>query len=515
MRRRTFVGAGLGALQLRGAAGGTMKALPRVEGLGARLLFLDAENIAESNGVQLAPPPVRRIGPLITADSPGDDAGVSAAMGCGQFQLESGGYRLYYSGRGKEGPAGGICVAESDNGKEWRKPLLGQMRLGGKDSNRILIKGVPDGVMVTQPSILPLADGRFRMYFWMHERAGEKRRLRYLAAESRDGLQWVCSNYDKPCLIHPHELGKGGWLDGPESRARWQDAGTPSMEESYAKKRIRSNDAVHTYALPGGGFAMYSVFPVFNSPAMGRYVPEDNAPFIVRVMTRRTSSDGLSWSDPEFIVTPDAKDPWDQQFYYLTEHRFDDFRIGFLGHYRVQDQTMDIEMAYSRDGRAWRRPMRGAWIARGAPGSGEAGMLYMPNYLLDRGDHWLVLYTAMDTLHNQPDHGKRSVFGAEIGRHRFAGFTPLEGRVGRIRTAPYFLSGSRVLLDAKVEGSLRAELCNAFGQPLPGLSFADSVPVTGDNSSHELRWKKASAEAYRSYPVSLRLEWTQGAVFSV
>jgi hypothetical protein len=211
--------------------------------------------------------------------------------------MENSGYTLYYSGRSHESPTSGICVAESENGEKWRKPVLGQVRLGGSDSNRILIKGVPDGVTVTQPSVVPLADGRFRMYFWMHEQKGARRRLRYLAAESLDGLQWVCSNLDKPCLIHPHDLGKWGWMDGPESRARWQDSGLRSIDEAYARKRIRSNDAVHTYSLPGGGFSMYSVFPVFNSPATGRYIAHDNAPFIVRVMTRRTSSDGLTWSD--------------------------------------------------------------------------------------------------------------------------------------------------------------------------------------------------------------------------
>ena len=133
---------------------------------------------------------------------------------------------------------------------------------------------------------------------------------------------------------------------------------------------------------------------------------------------------------------------------------------------------------------------------------------------------WIAAITGLrctpvvETLHNQPNRGKRGIFGAEIGRYRFAGLTPLDGHTATVRTKIFFLSSERLLLDARIDGTLRAELCNAFGQPLTGLSFADSVPVSGDSTRHELRWKQAGADAYLYYPVSLRLEWTHGTVFS-
>ena len=84
-----------------------------------------------------------------------------------------------------------------------------------------------------------------------------------------------------------------------------------------------------------------------------------------------------------------------------------------------------------------------------------------------------------------------------------------------MRTVPFILSAPRLLLDAAVAGSLRAELCNSFGRPLEGLTFADSVPVTGDTQRHELRWKTSTVADYQYDAVSLRMEWTRGVVYGV
>ena len=140
----------------------------------------------------------------------------------------------------------------------------------------------------------------------------------------------------------------------------------------------------------------------------------------------------------------------------------------------------------------------------------------MPTHLIDRGDHWLGLYSAVDTKHNEPsERSKRTVHGVKIPRHRFAGLNSQSTLSARVRTVPFILSAPRLLLDAAVAGSLRAELCNSFGRPLEGLTFADSVPVTGDSQRHELRWKPSTAADYQYDAVSLRMEWTRGVVYGV
>ena len=47
------------------------------------------------------------------------------------------------------------------------------------------------------------------------------------------------------------------------------------------------------------------------------------------------------------------------------------------------------------------------------------------------------------------------------------------------------------------------------------LTFADSVPVTGDSQRHDLRWKTSTVADYQYDAVSLRMEWTRGVVYGV
>jgi len=227
----------------------------------------------------------------------------------------------------------------------------------------------------------------------------------------------------------------------------------------------------------------------------------------------------LRWSNPELIVVPDEGDPWDQQFYYLSQHRMRDLRIGFLGHYRVVDQTMDVELIYSHDGRRWKRPMRGAWLPRGPQGSLDSMMIYMPTSLIDRGESWIGLYSAADVGHNGAGpsgrEGMRTIHGIRIPRHRFAGMHTVASLTGRLRTRIFNPTGTKLLLDASIDGALRAELCDAFGRPLDGFRFSESVPVQGDSAAHELRWQTGDAADYIYDPVVLNLEWTSGTVYGV
>jgi hypothetical protein len=478
-----------------------------------RLLFLDAGTLSDRVGVELKPPPLEKLGPLIQPDSPGDDRGVIGAMGCGIVRDTAGHIRLYYSGRSAGEPHGAICIAESEDGIRWVKPKLGQVRVSGQDTNALRIEGVPADADTTQPSLVQLKDGRWRMYFWAHVQK-PAHYGRYVAAESADGIHFRVVNFENPCLRHPSDIGKWAWLDGPESRRQARAAGLTDAA-ALALERVRTNDAVHTYADPSGGYEMFSVFPLPNSDAIGRSVHHDNAPFMLRVITRRTIEDGLVWSDPEFVAVPDASDPWDQQFYYLAQHRLDYLRIGFMGHYRVWDQTMDIEMTYSTDGHRWHRPMRGAWLPRGPEGSPDSMMVYMPTHLIDRGDHWLGLYSGTNATHNKYATGKHAIHGVKIPRYRFAGLSSSASLTARVRTQPFFLSGPQLRLDAAVKGRLRAELCNSFGQPLPGFTFDRCAPVGGDSTAHELRWDGADVADYRSYAASLRLEWIDGMVYGI
>ena len=170
------------------------------------------------------------------------------------------------------------------------------------------------------------------------------------------------------------------------------------MRSDMAAKRLRSNDATYVYYDEAGGrFEMFSVWLIPCDEASGWQTPHDNAPGVNRVIQRRQSEDGIVWSDPEILIMPDEHDPMHQEFYYLAVQPDGDWKIGMLGHYRCWEQTMDLELCFSRDGHEWLRPLRGGWVPRGGPDEIDHMSVYATNRLIDRGDHWLLLYRGGNT----------------------------------------------------------------------------------------------------------------------
>ena len=328
------------------------------------IFAFDEQMFSESCGLGLVPGPVEKLGVVMEADRPSDVGAVSNFAGT-MVRLDDGRWRMYYSVHSWKPRCLGIAVAESSDGLHWTKPNLGQMRLDGADTNRLVIEGLYDNADIIQPQVVRLPDGRWRMYFWLHGQS--QGMVRYLIAEDDDGLRWKTLGVDRPAIFHPadREIGQSGWAAGLTAASPDDKFGHLRTLDWMAAKRLRSNDATYVYYdAERRLFEMYSVWLLPNSPETRRYTPHDNAPKVLRTIHRRVSDDGLAWSAPELLITPDAHDPLDIQFYYLSMHREPNWRIGFLGHYRVWDQTMDIELCFSRDGRDWQRPLRGGWIPR-------------------------------------------------------------------------------------------------------------------------------------------------------
>jgi hypothetical protein len=457
--------------------------------------------------------PVTKLGPLLRGDPAWDEAHV--ATFCSSIvRLDGGRYRMYYTATSAHRGAMWIAVAESDDGLAWRKPPLGQHVVDGQPTNRIVFEGLDDQHAVVQPQVLRLPDGRWRIYLWQHA----PRNLRYLVAHSEDGLRWQVDDPPYAALVHPNVLGPGSAVDG------WM----PRDEGQWPLKALRTNDACYVYH--NASRDRYECYAPWLVPAVPeRRVETDNAPGWHRYIHRRLSDDGLHWSAPELIVLPDARDPWDLQFYYLAVQWHEDWMIGSLGHYRVEagQQTQDLALAFSRDGRNWHRPVRGGFIPRqGAtvptpealehPAPDALGV-YAPNAWIDEGGTWLCLYSGTHLPHNRAwgDAARpRPIMGARWPKHRLVGLQA--GRVpGGFLSEPFCPQGDEIAIDAAIDGWLRAELCDVFGRKHEGYHLMDAVPVTGDASAHVLHWKGADTRRFRHDAVRLRLEYVDGVVYSI
>ncbi len=481
----------------------------------------DRDAVQTASNLHLVAGPVNKLGVVLEADQPSDmDSILTFASSI--VALDDGRWRMYYSCVGEAFRRMGVGVAESDDGLTWTKPKLGQMEWEGEDTNRILIEGLPEDARIIQPQVVRLRSGRWMMYCWLHGQ--HEGRVRYIISESDDGLLWRARDLDRPAIYHPADLevGQNRWAAGLTDAPADDRFSGKRTRDWLTAKRLRSNDATYVYYDAGSGrFEMFSVWLAPNDEHSGRRVPHDNAPAVLRVIHRRESEDGLDWSAPELLITPDERDPLDQQFYYLAAHEEDEWRIGFLGHYRCWEQTMDIELCFSRDGRRWERPLRGAYVPRDPIPERGCMSAYAPNALIDQGDHWLMLYTAGNTKHNhEPPLGVaepwRGIMGACIPKGRFAALASEPGMTGRLTLKPFIPTAREIRIDANVRGRLRAELRDPFGRPLEGFELHACRPVQGDAADHLLVWGDGrTSRGYQYDAVSLQIELEDGELFRI
>ncbi|MHB1354993.1 MAG: glycoside hydrolase family protein [Anaerolineae bacterium] len=450
--------------------------------------------------------PVTKLGTVLEGAASWEDRGVASFCST-LLRLDEGRYRLYYTAVSQHEMR--IAVAESADGLHWERLNLGQERRDGQDANLIVLSGVPGSDpslgpgrqdQVGQPQVLRTPDGRWRMYYWHHQHGWGRPPYVYTVAESSDGLRWHVPAFSHPAL-NSHWLG---------------DQSALKTEERLAEKARRTNDANYVYYNPRLG--CYEQFSQWFVDAIAeRRVAEDNCPDFHRMIQRRVSADGLSWSAPELVIQADGRDPWDQQFYHLAVQYHEDWMIGSLGHYRVENaqQTQDLELAFSRDGRHWERPLRGGFIPR-EPGGRDAEGIYPPNAWIDLGDRWLCLYTGTARKHNQHADDSQPgscIIGATWSKNRLVG---LQAQVpGGFLTPVFFLQSAEIRVDAAVRGWLRAEMCDPWGRKLDGYHLEDCIANHGDDTAHTLRWRGKSTADLRHDALRLRFEFADAEMYNV
>src|SRR5690606_24449055 len=104
------------------------------------------------------------------------------------------------------------------------------------------------------------------------------------------------------------------------------------------------------------------------------------------------------------------------------------------------------------------------------------------------------------------------------------GFASLHAgeKSGECLTHPLLFRGKKLIVNhsGSAVGTLRVELQNAEGTPLPGFSLADCQPVTGDQIASEVTWERKkgtpqSLENLAAQPVRLRLVLQEMGLYSL
>ena len=101
---------------------------------------------------------------------------------------------------------------------------------------------------------------------------------------------------------------------------------------------------------------------------------------------------------------------------------------------------------------------------------------------------------------------------------RIDGFVSLHAGAafGEVVTKPLIFSGNKLIVNysTSAAGSLRVELQDTTGTPVPGFSLADCPVIVGDTITQHVKWQNNPClSSLAGKPIRLRFEMREGDVF--
>jgi len=443
-----------------------------------RQLFVDGHLIERLSGVrQVLHRPVKR-DVAIEPEHPWEQHGISYMV---TFK-DGGRFRAWYrvDAAGWDGAPRNTMTAyaESDDGVHWRKPQLGIIEFNGSKENNLVWDG--DAVNLAPfRDDNPAADPSER-----YKAVGRNRDL--YALVSPDGLHWRLAG-DKPIFTdRPFDS---------HNIAFWDSA-----EQQY----VAYTRGVRTEGALGEGM-------------------ESRFKGGVRWVRRATSKNFRDWSELELIKTGDA--PM-EEFYTNATIRYErapDYLLMFPSRFASAREPKpgwefgkgvnDIALLSSRDGINFSRTFMEAFIRPGLDqGNWHERSLYMERGILQTSPTELSLY-CMQNWRLPSVHIRRYTLRPD-------GFVSVQGPYsgGELLTRPLRFSGRefRINFSTSAVGSVKLELRDAAGKPLPGFELENSIEIYGDKIDSTVAWKdRPDLSSIAGKPVRLRFVLKDADLFAI
>ena len=376
--------------------------------------------------------------------------------------------RVYYRGMPAgtvDGTAGEVtCVAESDDGIHWTRPNLNLFETNGTKENNIVLAGDPpfshnfSPFIDTRPDCPP--EQRYKALSGL-DTSG------LIAYVSADGLHWT--KLQRKPVVPRRAPFKFDWMFDSQNVAFWSES-----EQKYI-----------------------CYFRVWNG---------------VRTIARCESSDFVQWSDPALMsyVTDGQSSPTEELYtnqthpYFRAPQLYVAIAARFVpGRQAISDEEAavlhvaegyhkdlsDAVLMTTRGGHVYDRTFLSSFIR---PGIGARNWVSRTNYpalgILQTGPTEMSIYTNQDNA--QPT--------AHLHRYalRLDGFASVHADYngGELLTKPLIFSGSRLDLNFSTSavGSIRVEIQDTNGHPIPGFAAADCVEVIGNEINRTVSWKSGS-----------------------
>lgn len=424
-------------------------------------------------------------------------------------------YRMYYRNgdfsivaNGEVHHVTSICLAESEDGIHWRRRMNHGMG-SEKDSEFA-------GTNIVHAGKLPLSPGTVSFFPFFDTNPASRRIEGYKAIGSDNnrppsGL-FLMTSYDG--LHWTHKSDEPFFTKSLSQRMRFDSVNTLFWDSNIERYRLYYRDYDQNH---------------------------------IRCIRMSTSKDLTEWTEPVWLdYGPDAPaHPLytnNVQPYYRAPHHL----LGFPMRYIEREWSSTMEALPELEHRLFRRDhavgaRSGTALTDGLFMSSRDGehfkrwdeAFFRPG-LHEKGnwtygDNWPMCGMIETDAAESGDGRELSMFTVEnywrasrFRRHtlRIDGFAsrwaPYAG--GRWTTKPITFTGSRLSLNMSTSaaGSLRVEIQDLNGNPLPGYAMADCCEIVGDSLDYVVRWNTTcSVESLRDKPVRLCVQISDANLYSI
>lgn len=446
-------------------------------------LFIDDKFVADREGVELRMNPPQKLGLLRGEDG-------APLRGHVARVIDDGGKARLYLGHED------VRVLESGDGLTFRD--TGVKLPGGQFPTIFLDPHEADPTK------------RYKLFHLEFGEPFDPTRHGVYASHSADGVTFTRVGRvfpfftDNPTVVH--------WDGRAGKYVVYTRAFDYDSENQRRVGRIETDDPLKPW--PYTAEEKHRLFPsVRNIPVVYSADREDNAHSDVYY----NAAEPYPWADGAYLMFP-------THFRHFSPQRNPYVRPRVEG--RWEDYGMlEVQLAVSRDGVAWTRPSREAYIPTGLADEWDRWYAVAGPGMVRRGNYIYQYYYSSGRLHDsavlRPEYEMPDdrLGGVGVVRQRLDGFVSADAdhRGGWLRTPPLVFKGDRLRLnvDTGAAGTALVELRDAGGAPIPGFTLADCEEIAGNFIDQSVYWKgKTDVSALAGRPVRIHVRMTRAKLFA-
>jgi len=414
-------------------------------------------------------------------------------------------YRMYYRALDTSKPPRFTCYAESRDGIHWNRPDLGLVEFNGSKTNNIVLQtaGFHDGNLIVfrdeNPSATPDA-----LYKAVSGRVGPgnwSTADKDLAVwKSPDGIHWTMAqkegvllndgNFDSQNLVF-WDPNIGGY------RAYYRTSAQAFDNMNNWQRQIKT--------------ATWKEFGKSNPGKLLTYTSTPSAQFYTNVVRPYHRAPHI------YIGLPGMYDdrPWSPAMEQLPDT---EKRRKNIEEWKRPGPLSEVQLMWSRDGEKFDL----APSTFMPPGPERPGTYTYYDVVA-----WHLVETASNLEGAAPEltlyrNEFYEVGVVQLRRYtlRLDGFASIHAPIagGELVTPPVVFKGSRLSMNfaSSTFGSLRVEIQDADGKPIPGFALADSIELYGDTVARNALWKNnPDLGALAGKPVKLRFVMKDADLYSI